>query len=62
MIRASLKKLNWRLTEEVQHWHYGMIIQCLRVLRAIMHNEIKSIDPELQDRHPKRFRRWGFVS
>lgn len=27
-----------------------------------MHNEIKSIDPELQDRHPKRFRRWGFIS
>ena len=57
LYRVSLEKLDGRLTEAERHLQYELVIQCLQILRAIIHNEIKNIDHELKDRDPKLFRR-----
>lgn len=34
-------------------------MRCLQVLRALIHNQIKQVDPELKERNPKEYRRYG---
>ena len=45
------------LSEAEQHEQDLLDIRCLQVLRALIHNQIKMIDPELKDRDPVVYRR-----
>ena len=45
------------LSEDKQQEQDLLDIRCLQVLRALIHNQIKMIDPEQEDRNPKEYRR-----
>ena len=45
------------LSEADQQRQDLLDIRCLQVLRALIHNQIKMIDPELKDRDPVVYRR-----
>ena len=53
--RISISRVEY-LTEEDQQQQDMLDIRCLRVLRALIHNRIKMIDPEEEDREPVHYR------
>ena len=49
------------LSEAEQQKQDLLDIRCLQVLRALIHNRIKLIDPELKDRDPAEYRKYSWV-
>ena len=53
--RISISREEY-LTEEDQQQQDMLDIRCLQVLRALIHNQIKMIDPEEEDSNPVHYR------
>jgi inositol 1,4,5-triphosphate receptor type 1 len=54
LLDISFTKLD-DLTEAEQARQDILVIKCLQVLRAAVHNEIMRVDPEVKENHPKRY-------